>query len=108
MKNFYSNSDIFFENFKEKNILIYPCRYDILSHETLELMNKTPNQEILGILKDRERDYLINDGESIIKNVTISSNRYELLIGNFNAEVEKFIPKLLFKYDSRDLKLFLI
>ena len=66
-------------------------------------MNKSPGNEILSILKDRERDYLINDGQLIIKIESNSNNRYELLIGNFNTEIEKFIPESLFKYVSSEL-----
>ena len=103
LKNFAVHVDNFIEKYKDKNILIYPCKYDILNQETLQLMNKSPDNEILSILKDRERDYLINDGQLIIKIESTSSNRYELLIGNFNIEKEKFIPELLFKYYSSEL-----
>ena len=103
LKNFSAHTDNFIEKYKDKNILLYPCRYDMLNPETLEKINKTPGKEILSIIKDRERDYLINDGRLILKIESTSSNRYELLIGTFNFEIEKFIPELLFKYDLRDL-----
>ena len=103
LKNLSSYTDNFIEKYKDKNILIYSCNYDILNPEAFQQMNKTPGNEILSILKDKERDYLINSGKLIIKIESISLNRYELLIGNFNNEKEKFIPELLFKYESRDL-----
>ena len=103
LKTFSAYTDNFDEKHKDENILIYPCIYDILNKETFELINKDPKNEILSSLKDKERDYLINEGKLIIKIESNSSNRHELLIGNFNAEIEKFIPKLLFKYNSGDL-----
>ena len=100
LNNFMKFSDNFTEVSKDSNILIYPYKYDILSEKVFDQMNKSPE----SILKDsKPREYLINDGNFIIKIESDSPKRYELLIAIYNRENDKLIPELLFKYESKDL-----
>ena len=63
-------------------------------------MNKA-SQKGIKILKDlKKNEYIINDGKFIIKYE--SHNRYELLLGNYNLDIEKLEPEILFKYKSNE------
>ena len=93
-------TDNFLEVDKGKIIIKKHGKYDIINPEIFEYMNKA-SQKGIKILKDlKQNEYIINDGKFIVKYE--SQKRYELLIGNYNLEIDKLEPEILFKYESNE------
>ena len=91
-----------FKEDKDRNILKSSFKYNIVSHYFFEY-NGNRSDVISKELKQKE--YLINDGKLIIKLNPDSTKRYNLLVGTFNMENNRFIPELLLEYYSEELKI---
>ena len=81
-----------------KQIIKFPYKFYILNEKTYLKIIKRKNT----IIQFKDKDYLINNGKLFIRCEYIFSGLlvYEIIVGKINSINNKFIPELLFYYDS--------
>ena len=76
----------------------YADEFKIINYDLYNKLKKYLNINIYL----SKKEYLINKGTIIIKCEYSSKNIYELLIGNYNIQKDKFISQKLFYYYTKE------
>ena len=81
-----------------QNKISYADEFKIINYDLYNKLKKYLNINIYL----SKKEYLINKGTLIIKCEYSSKNIYELLIGNYNIQKDKFISQKLFYYYTKE------